>query len=43
MTHSLLIAVNHSALKIKIVITTAETAPGQIKEPGGTNCVTIPI
>ena len=42
MTHSLIIAVSHLALEIKIMIMETETAPGYIKEPGGTKDVTTP-
>ena len=43
MTHSVLIAVSDLPLKIKIMMTTMEkTAPGHIKEPGGTTGVTAP-
>ena len=43
MTHSVRIAVSHLALKIKIMISGwTETAPGHLKEPGGTKGVTIP-
>jgi len=41
-TLSLIIAVNHFQLKIKIMMTFAETAPRGFTEPGGTMIVTNP-